>query len=188
MIDKTTKTSVFSVAAYLIEKYAEDESRPTLMSMRLQKLICLAQGIHLAFDKIPLFKEPLEAYVLGPIVKVLFDHNWSSYIPKEIPKEIGDAETLSESEKESIDTVLVLYGGMSYRDLCLVTCFTKPHLEAREREDKVGRDSVSWNETCRKSRTIRLGDLQEHHEKEVLWQDPSEIPEHMKETSFPVLL
>lgn len=66
---------VIDIANKLIAMAQKDEPNggELLTNMKLQKLLYYQQGYHLAeFDK-PLFNEPVEAWIYGPVVPVAYD-------------------------------------------------------------------------------------------------------------------
>ncbi|AKK11133.1 Panacea domain-containing protein [Corynebacterium uterequi] len=78
--------------------------------VRLQKLCYLAQGWHLAWQGRPLFDDPLEAWVHGPVSKAV----WRSTTYGEGN---GEPASLSPREKEVIDSVADFYKHFSVDDL-----------------------------------------------------------------------
>lgn len=64
-------SSVHDVADFFINLASADQDN--LTPLKLQKLCYYAQGWHLALHAKPLFAEPLEAWVHGPVVQVLYD-------------------------------------------------------------------------------------------------------------------
>lgn len=96
------QTSVFDVAAYIVQKMG------TLSTMKLQKLVYYAQAWSLVWDEQPLFNEPIEAWANGPVVRDLFYFHRGRFSVSSIP--IGNPDLLNENQKETIDAVLDFYG------------------------------------------------------------------------------
>ena len=44
----------------------------TTTTMKLQKLLYYCQGWHLAWEGVPLFEEPIEAWANGPVVPSIY--------------------------------------------------------------------------------------------------------------------
>ncbi len=55
-------------ASLLVDREAGD----VITQLKLQKLMYIAQGIHLALYDAPLFKEEIEAWQHGPVVRELY--------------------------------------------------------------------------------------------------------------------
>lgn len=62
--------SVVDVAEYILTSAAAD-GQPEMETSRLQSLVYLSQGWHLAMTGLPLFREPIEAWAEGPVVPAL---------------------------------------------------------------------------------------------------------------------
>jgi uncharacterized phage-associated protein len=59
--------SVLDVAAYIVQKLGP------LTAMKLQKLVYYSQAWSLVWDEKPLFRERVEAWANGPVVRRLFE-------------------------------------------------------------------------------------------------------------------
>jgi uncharacterized phage-associated protein len=64
--------SAIDIAAYFVE-LASDINENDLTNLKLQKLLYFAQGKYLSKYDAPLFKEDIEAWFLGPVVRVVYD-------------------------------------------------------------------------------------------------------------------
>ncbi len=60
------------VARYFLSKVDED-SGDLISNLKLQKLVYYAQCLHLAIYDEPLFSEPIEAWLHGPVVPALYE-------------------------------------------------------------------------------------------------------------------
>ena len=60
-------SAVFDVAKYILEK------RSPMTAMKLEKIIYYSQAWSLVWDSAPLFNEPIEAWMNGPVIPVLFN-------------------------------------------------------------------------------------------------------------------
>ena len=92
------------------------ETGRSISNMKLQKLLYLAQGIHLALNNdTPLFEDSIEAWKYGPVVPSVY-HKFKIYFSGEIPANhpfsIEDSQ-LSVNHKKLIRRVVELYGGLS---------------------------------------------------------------------------
>ena len=104
--------SCFDVAKYFLAQ-SDEESGDLISNLKVQKLVYYAQGFHLALYGEPLFLEPIEAWVHGPVVPELY-HSFKDYgsnsipIPTDIDFSAYDAQT-----RELLDEVYCVYGQFS---------------------------------------------------------------------------
>jgi len=70
---KGHQVSANEVANYFVE-LASEQDENDLTNLKLQKLLYIAQVVHLAKKKSPLFKEPIEAWDLGPVVRSVYEN------------------------------------------------------------------------------------------------------------------
>lgn len=116
--------SALDVAAYILEKVQ------VTTAMKLQKLVYYSQAWSLVWDESPLFSEPIEAWMDGPVVPQLFQHHRGRFEVRagEIP---GDPAELTHSQRETIDKVIEAYGGLTGTQLSKLTHDEGPWVEAR---------------------------------------------------------
>lgn len=92
------------------------ETGKSISNMKLQKLLYLAQGIHLAFkNDTPLFEDQIEAWKYGPVVPSVY-HKFKIYFSGDIPANhpfAGDSITLDADQLKIIRRVVDLYGGLT---------------------------------------------------------------------------
>jgi len=84
-----------------------------ISNLKLQKLVYYAQGFSLALRGMPLFDEPIEAWMHGPVVPALyrqFRDRGSNPIPPDVA---FDPEVLSVDERRLIEEVVGVYGQYS---------------------------------------------------------------------------
>ena len=117
--------TALDVAAYILEKLGP------LTAMKLQKLVYYSQAWSLVWDERPLFREKVEAWANGPVVRRLFELHKGQFKVAKVPG--GDPGRLCERERETIDAVLKFYGSKSSQWLSDLT-----HLEAPWREARFG--------------------------------------------------
>jgi uncharacterized phage-associated protein len=115
--------TVHDVAAYILNKCGR------MTTMKLQKLCYYCQGWSLAWDEVPLFREPIRAWANGPMIWELFDAHRGRFEVAEWPK--GNAESLTESERETIDAVLDAYGAFTGQQLSDKTHNERPWTDTR---------------------------------------------------------
>jgi uncharacterized phage-associated protein len=115
--------SVHDVVAYILEKQGE------MTTMKLQKLVYYCQAWSLVWDEKPLFKENIEAWANGPVVRELYVHHRGKFKVK--VWKLGNILNLSRTQKETIDAVLKYYGNKSSQWLSDLTHNELPWKEAR---------------------------------------------------------
>ena len=116
------------IARYLLTLMSE-ENGDLISNLKLQKLLYYAQGASLAlFDK-PLFPEPIEAWLHGPVVPTLY-YEYKQYNASAIPRpqdvdfERYDAETIA-----LLNEVYSTFGQYSAWKLANMTHEETPWLE-----------------------------------------------------------
>lgn len=123
-VETAPEIRVFDVAAYILEK------KGVLSTMKLQKLVYYSQAWSLVWDEKPLFKEDIEAWANGPVVRDLFYYHRGRY---EIDSmEIGNPRLLDQEQRETVDAVLDYYGDKSAQWLIELTHLEDPWIQARE--------------------------------------------------------
>lgn len=117
--------NVFDVARYILDQQGQ------ITTVKLQKLVYYCQAWSLVWDEKPLFNEPIQAWANGPVVPTLFNlHRGLFYITSsDLP--IGDPNSLTQEQKETIDSVLKYYGGKSAQWLIDLTHIEDPWKDAR---------------------------------------------------------
>ena len=117
--------NVHDVAAYILQKQG------SMSTMKLQKLLYYAQAWNLAWEERPLFEVKIEAWANGPVVWEIFNEHRGEF---EVgpPWTSGSASRLTSDDRTIVDAVLAGYGGLSGRQLSLLTHAEDPWREARE--------------------------------------------------------
>ncbi|RIQ21269.1 Panacea domain-containing protein [Jiangella rhizosphaerae] len=116
-------TNVHDVAAYILEK------RGPMTAMKLQKLVYYSQAWHLVWDTERLFPEEIQAWANGPVVYELYQKHRGQFQVTQWPA--GNSANLTNAERESIDAVLQVYGGMPAHELSELTHRERPWRDAR---------------------------------------------------------
>lgn len=115
---------MFDVVKFILSKI----DRTT--AMKLQKLVYYCQAWSLAWDGERLFKERIEAWSNGPVVRELYRWHRGRYEITGIDR--GDITKLNESQKKTISAVLDYYGNRPPQWLSDLTHMEEPWREARE--------------------------------------------------------
>lgn len=116
--------NVHDIAAYILERKAP------ITAMKLQKLVYYAQAWSLVWDENPLFGEPVQAWVNGPIVPVLYEWHKGRYRLSAWLH--GHPSALSAVERETVDAVLEFYGDKTSQWLGDLTRQEAPWRDARK--------------------------------------------------------
>lgn len=98
--------NVFDVAKYILTKQGK------LSTWKLQKLCYYAQAWQLAWTGKPLFDEDFEAWANGPVCPVLFREHRGKFAVSASDLARGEADNLTDDEKDTVDVVLKDYGYM----------------------------------------------------------------------------
>ena len=117
--------SVLDAAAYILKQRGE------MSTWKLQKLCYYSQAWSLVWDEEPLFKEEIEAWAHGPVVKCLYKHHKGQFAITSLRK--GRPATLTADQVETIDVVLKMYGDIPGATLGRLTHSEPPWREARQR-------------------------------------------------------
>ncbi len=115
---------VRDVAKVIIQK-----SSGPISNLKLQKLLYYVQGWHLGLKGTPVFGDPIQAWVHGPVVPEIFQryrhHRWN---PIDMPT--TDA-VVADPYAKHIDAVLKVYGKYTADQLERLSHTEKPWLDAR---------------------------------------------------------
>lgn len=110
--------SALDVAAYILRKLGP------MTTMKLQKLVYYCQAWSLVWDEKPLFKEDIEAWANGPVVRELFNYHRGQYQISSVL--IGNPDLLDDQQRETIDAILDYYGNKSSQWLSDLTHMEDP--------------------------------------------------------------
>ena len=99
-----------------------------LTNLKLQKLLYYQQGFHLAFFGTPLFEEPVESWMYGPVVPSVYDE-YSKYGSASLPV-TTQAITLTDDEEKLFNEVFDAYREFSAIGLMNKTHSERPWIEA----------------------------------------------------------
>ncbi len=100
-----------------------------ISNMKLQKLVYYAQGFSLALTGKPLFDEPIEAWMHGPVVADLY-HRFSEFGGNPIPlSNTFNPSVLSRDHRALIEEVFDVYGQYSAWKLRQLTHEESPWMD-----------------------------------------------------------
>lgn len=115
--------SCLDVAEYILRRLGR------MSTMKLQKLVYYCQAWSLVWDEAPIFKEPIEAWANGPVVRSLFDYHRGMFDISHVFT--GNPDVLSAKQRESIEAVLSFYGEKSAQWLIDLSHDEEPWVSAR---------------------------------------------------------
>lgn len=131
--------SVFDVAAFILSHIGP------IPAMKLHKLVYYCQAWSLVWDEEPLFKERIEAWNNGPVVKELYEIHKGQFKLgiEDIP---GNPDALNEEQRETVLVVLKDYGDKPSQWLSDLTHLEAPWREARKGVDprERGDKEITW--------------------------------------------
>ncbi|MDA1013270.1 MAG: DUF4065 domain-containing protein [Planctomycetota bacterium] len=116
-------TTAADVAAYILEKCG------SVTHMKLQKLLYYSQAWSLVWDDRPMFRQRIEAWVNGPVVRDIYRKLRTVYQVDSVDS--GQAENLTDDQRETVDAVLSHYGKRSSQWLSDLTHMEDPWRESR---------------------------------------------------------
>ncbi len=118
--------SVFDVACYVMSKVKQ------CTTMKLQKLLYYCQAWYLVWNERPLFRENIEAWANGPVIRELYNFHKGLFTITESMMNLGNPNRLSKEQMEDIDSVLKAYAPRSSQWLIEQTHLERPWQEARK--------------------------------------------------------
>ena len=119
--------SVFDVAKYVLSRLDEP-----CTTMKLHKLLYYCQAWYLVWEDKPLFKEDIEAWANGPVIRALFNFHQGMYWAAIDQLTLGNPSKLNAVQREDIDNVLTFYGNKTSQWLIDQTLIETPWLNARK--------------------------------------------------------
>ncbi|MCX7043976.1 MAG: DUF4065 domain-containing protein [Candidatus Sumerlaeota bacterium] len=115
--------SAHDVASYILRQKGE------MTAMKLQKLLYYCQAWSLVWDERPLFREKIEAWTNGPVIREIYDKHRGLF---SVSSWDGNPDVLDEQQKETVQAVLDYYGDKSSQWLSDLTHAEQPWMEARK--------------------------------------------------------
>ena len=117
--------SVFDVACYIMSKVKQ------CTTMKLQKLLYYCQAWYLVWNERPLFRENIEAWANGPVIRELYNFHKGIFTITENMMALGNPNRLSKEQMEDVDSVLKAYAPRSSQWLIEQTHLERPWQDAR---------------------------------------------------------
>ena len=126
-IDPANIVSVFDVAQYVLLRLVEP-----CTTMKLHKLLYYCQAWYLVWEDKPLFKENIEAWANGPVIRELFNFHQGMYWATSDQLTLGNPSRLNDVQREDINNVLAFYGNKTSQWLIDQTHIEAPWQNARK--------------------------------------------------------
>jgi uncharacterized phage-associated protein len=121
------KVNVFDVVNFLLKHFDTDKYKIT--NMKINKLLYYIQGHYIAKYNEPLFLEPIEAWMFGPVIAHIYGE-FFNFVDKTIPNNyICEGKTgneINQEIQEFIKKTLNNYINLSSYDLSVQTHNEKP--------------------------------------------------------------
>ncbi len=117
------ETNVFDVSALIIKILGP------ISALKLQKLVYYCQAWSLVWDDKPIFKERIEAWANGPVVPELYAFHRGQYEVSSV--QVGNFRKLSQTQTETVQSVVSFYGNKSGKFLIDLTHSEAPWIESR---------------------------------------------------------
>lgn len=129
------------VANYFLAQVDEDAG-DLISNLKLQKLVYYAQGFHLALYDKPLFREPIVAWVHGPVVPQLY-HKYKEYGSGPLPRPQDiDFSIYNDQTRDFLDEIYRDFGQFSAWKLRNMTHEEPPWKKAAETKSEISHDSL----------------------------------------------
>ncbi|MGO9139154.1 MAG: Panacea domain-containing protein [Syntrophales bacterium] len=116
--------SADDVAAYILKKCGG------MTTMKLQKLVYYCQAWSLVWDEKPLFKEKIEAWASGPVVRKLYHKHKGMFTVKKWSD--GDISKFTKDQRQTMDAVIKFYCDKTSQWLSDLTHNEEPWKKARK--------------------------------------------------------
>ncbi|WP_286137662.1 Panacea domain-containing protein [Gabonibacter massiliensis] len=124
---QTELVSVFDAARYILSRLKEKQCS----TMKLHKLLYYCQAWAMVWEEKPIFKERIEAWANGPVVRELFLFHRGMYSISYWDLSNGNENALNNTQKETINDVIDFYGDKEAQWLIDLTHSEAPWQNAR---------------------------------------------------------
>lgn len=125
--DPANIVSVFDVAQYVLSRLEDP-----CTTMKLHKLLYYCQAWYLVWEDKPLFREDIEAWANGPVIRALFNFHQGMYWATPDQLTLGNPSKLNDVQREDINKVLAFYGNKTSQWLIDQTHIEAPWRNARK--------------------------------------------------------
>jgi uncharacterized phage-associated protein len=143
--------NINDIADYIILKLKVEDEGSFFNNLKLQKLLYYVQAWYLAFYNKPIFDAKFQAWVHGPVCKIIFDRfkNTKSIYSEITINDIINKDAiniLAEEDRKHIDLIIEHYGHFSGTDLEYISHQEEPWISARKGFSPIERCEVEIDE------------------------------------------
>lgn len=131
---------IMDAARYLIY-LSYSVQRRSLTSLKLQKLLYLAQGWSYVWDNQPLFQDEFEAWQYGPVNAEVYNY-FKKYGRDEIPEDEGSGCYFDKDSRETLEAVWDKYCSHSAFELVELTHRQEPWQRAYRRRETIKNSDI----------------------------------------------
>ena len=128
-------------AAHYLVYLSYGEQRRSLTSLKLQKLLYLAQGWSYVWDNRPLFHDEFEAWQYGPVNAEVYNY-FKRFGRNEIPEYEGLNSRMDKDSRETLDAVWDKYCSYSAFELVELTHRQEPWKNAYNRRGTIKNSDI----------------------------------------------
>lgn len=128
-------------AAHYLVYLSYSKKRRSLTSLKLQKLLYLAQGWSYVWDNRPLFKAEFEAWQYGPVNVEVYNY-FKIYGRNEIPEHEGYGCYLDKDSRETLNAIWEKYCSYSAFELVELTHSQEPWKNAYHRSGTIKNSDI----------------------------------------------
>ena len=132
--------TILDAAKYFVH-LSYSESRASLTSLKLQKILYFAQGWSFVWDNKPLFAETFEAWQYGPVNPKIYNY-FKKYGRNEIPKKEEILYVTDVESEETMEAVWNNYGDYNAFELVEMTHEQTPWKEAYENNTCITNEDI----------------------------------------------
>ena len=132
--------TILDAAKYFVH-LSYSESRASLTTLKLQKILYFAQGWSFVWDNKPLFAETFEAWQYGPVNPKIYNY-FKKYGRNEIPKKEEILYVTDVESEETMEAVWNNYGDYNAFELVEMTHEQTPWKEAYENNTCITNEDI----------------------------------------------
>ncbi len=138
----TTKKTIHEVDSMILSEYILQRGG-AMSHLKLQKILFYVQALHLAYFDEAIIKDDFEAWLHGPVSRVVFDkikdlsvlHSEIMFAPEQWPNETPQQileRTITSDQLDLVDEVIDSFGKLTSSQLENLTHSESPWIDARE--------------------------------------------------------
>ena len=125
-------TTCFDVAKYILRQQDKTNNEALITTWKLQKLVYYSQAWATVWDDEPIFKNDIEAWANGPVVRALYNFHKRKFKISYNDMTKGNTKNIKKEHKDTIDEIIKFYGKQTPQYLSELTHRERPWIEARK--------------------------------------------------------